>query len=64
MIAEYSGLDVGSLGEYLFPTDFAFVIYRNGTTMDLGNLSAMWRNSGEVFLRSLLQPKALLCGSG
>lgn len=64
MTAEYSGLDVGSLGEYLFPTDFAFVIYRNGTTMDLGNLSAMWRNSGEVFLRSLLQPKALLCGSG
>jgi hypothetical protein len=63
-IAEYSGLDVGSLGEYIFPTDLAFVIYRNGTTMDLGNLSAMWRNSGEAFLRSLLRPKALMCGSG
>jgi hypothetical protein len=63
-ISEYSGLDLGSLSEYLFPTDLAFVVYRSGTTMDLGNLSAMWRNSNVSLLRSMLRPKALLCGSG
>jgi len=63
-IAEHSGLDLGSLGEYLFPADLAFVVYRNGTTMDLGNLSALWRNENERFLRYLLQPKTLLCNSG
>ena len=63
-VAEYSGLDLGSLSEYLFPADLAFVVYRNGTTMDLGNLSAMWRNSNVSLLRSMLRPKALLCGSG
>ena len=63
-ISAYSGLDVGSLGEYLFPTDLAFVIYRNGTTMDLGNLSAMWRNSGRALLDSLLDPRSLQCGTG
>lgn len=42
-VAEFSGLDLGSLSEYLFPTDLALVVYRNGTTMDLGNLSALWR---------------------
>jgi len=34
-VAEFSGLDLGSLGEYVFPADLSFVIYRNGTTMDL-----------------------------
>ncbi|MBK5914477.1 hypothetical protein [Rhodocyclus purpureus] len=63
-IAEHSGLDLGSLGEYLFPADLAFVVYRNGTTMDLGNLSALWRNENERFLRHLLLPKTLLCNSG
>lgn len=63
-IAEHSGLDVGSLGEYLFPADLAFVVYRNGTTMDLGNLSALWRNENERFLRHLLEPKTLICNSG
>jgi hypothetical protein len=63
-VAEYSGLDLGSLGEYLFPADLAFVVYRNGMTMDLGNLSAMWRNQGRVFLEHLLSPKALSCGLG
>ena len=43
-VAEHSGLDLGSLGEYIFPADLAFVVYRNGTTMDLGNLSSLWRN--------------------
>jgi hypothetical protein len=63
-ISEFSGLDVGSLGEYLFPTDLAFVVYRSGATMDLGNLSALWRNSNTSFLRSLLRTKTLECGSG
>jgi hypothetical protein len=63
-VSGYSGLDVGSLGEYLFPADLAFVIYRNSTTMDLGNLSAMWRNSGRALLDSLLDPRSLQCGTG
>ncbi|MFT4508564.1 hypothetical protein [Caballeronia sp. 15711] len=63
-VAELSGLDLGSLGEYLFPADFAFVVYRNGTTMDLGNLSALWRNYNTTFLEQLLEPRALMCGAG
>lgn len=63
-ISEWSGLDLGSLGEYLFPADLSFVVYRNGVTMDLGNLSAMWRNSGLDFLRYLIEPRSLKCGSG
>lgn len=64
VVAEFSGLDMGSLGEYLFPADLAFVVYRNGTTMDLGNLSALWRNYNTVFLAHLLEPRTLMCGSG
>jgi hypothetical protein len=63
-VSEFSGLDLGSLGEYIFPADLAFVIYRNGMTMDLGNLSAMWRNNGLAFLNRLLDPKSLSCGLG
>lgn len=63
-IAEFSGLDLGSLGEYLFPADLAFVVYRNGTTMDLGNLSALWRNYNTTFLEHLLSPRTLMCGAG
>lgn len=63
-VSEYSGLDLGSLGEYIFPADLAFVVYRNGTTMDLGNLSAMWRNSGTAMLATMLGPKATQCGTG
>lgn len=63
-VAEFSGLDMGSLGEYLFPADLAFVVYRNGTTMDLGNLSALWRNYNTVFLEHLLEPRTLMCGAG
>jgi hypothetical protein len=63
-VAEFSGLDMGSLGEYLFPADFAFVVYRNGTTMDLGNLSALWRNYNNTFLEHFLHDPTLLCGSG
>ena len=63
-ISEHSGLDLGSLGEYIFPADLAFVVYRNGTTMDLGNLSAMWRNVGTGVLTAMLQSKATQCGTG
>ena len=63
-MSEYSGLDIGSLGEYIFPTDLAFVVYRNGTTMDLGNFSAMWRNAGVAMLSAMLRPKSTLCGTG
>ena len=63
-VSEFSGLDLGSLGEYIFPADLAFVIYRNGMTMDLGNLSAMWRNNGLAFLNRILDPKSLSCGLG
>lgn len=63
-VSEYSGLDLGSLGEYIFPADLAFVVYRNGTTMDLGNLSAMWRNSGTSMLAAMLSPRSTQCGTG
>ncbi len=63
-MSEYSGLDLGSLGEYIFPADLAFVIYRNGTTMDLGNLSALWRNAGTAMLTAMLGGKATQCGTG
>ena len=63
-VSEYSGLDLGSLGEYIFPADLAFVVYRNGTTMDLGNLSALWRNAGPAMLTAMLGPKATQCGTG
>lgn len=63
-VAEYSGLDLGSLGEYIFPADLAFVVYRNGTTMDLGNLTALWRNAGNAMLTTMLRPRATQCGTG
>ena len=63
-MSEYSGLDLSSLGEYIFPADLAFVVYRNGTTMDLGNFSAMWRNAGTAMLMAMLGPKATQCGTG
>lgn len=63
-ISELSGLDAGSLGEYIFPTDLAFVIYRSGTTLDLGNLSSLWRNYNRHFLRHLTEPTSLGCNSG
>ena len=63
-IAELSGLDLGSMGEYLFPADLAFVVYRNGTTMDLGNLSSLWRNENNRFLSRLLEASTHRCNSG
>lgn len=52
-MARLSGLDEGGLGEYLFPIDLAFVIYRSGMTMDLGDLSSLWRNAWRPFLAEL-----------
>lgn len=63
-VAEFSGLDLGSLGEYIFPSDLSFVVYRNGTTMDLGNLSSLWRNENNRFLAHLLEPSSHRCNSG
>jgi len=63
-IAELSGLDLGSMGEYIFPLDLAFVVYRNGTTMDLGNLSSLWRNENNRFLSRLLEASTHRCNSG
>lgn len=63
-VAEFSGLDLGSLGEYVFPADLSFVIYRNGTTMDLGNLSSLWRNENNRFLAHMLEPSTHRCNSG
>jgi hypothetical protein len=63
-VIEYSGLEYGSLGEYLFPADLAFLVYRRGMTPDLGNLSAMWRNYGRAVLDHLLWDRSLKCDSG
>ncbi len=63
-VVEYSGLEHGSIGEYLFPADLAFLIYRRGMTPDLGNLSAMWRNHGLTVLDQLLWDRALKCDGG
>ncbi len=63
-IVEYSGLEHGSIGEYLFPADLAFLVYRRGMTPDLGNLSAMWRNHGLTVLEGLLSDRALKCDGG
>lgn len=52
-MARLSGLDEGGLGEYLFPVDLAFVVYRSGMTMDLGDLSSLWRNAWRPFVGEL-----------
>jgi hypothetical protein len=63
-VSEYSGLEQGSFGEYLFPADLAFIVYRSGMTPDLGNLSSMWRNFSVRVLEHMLSPTKLLCSSG
>lgn len=63
-LADASGLDRDGLGEHIFPADYSFVIYRKGMTPDLGNISAMWRNHASDFLRRMLDPRLLRCGSG
>jgi len=63
-ISEYSGLSVSSLGEYLFPADLAFIVYRRGMTMDMGNLTTMLRNNAPAFLKYMEDRRNLGCGSG
>src|SRR5258708_39850775 len=63
-----SGLDLGSVGEHIFAPDLAFLVYRRGMTMDLGNLSSMWRergarNFGNEVLNKMVDPTSLRCGS-
>lgn len=62
-ISEFSGLNIGSMGEYIFPSDLAFVVYRRGNTVDLGNLTAMLRNNAPAFLNYLKNLRSLSCGS-
>lgn len=63
-IARFSGLDLGSLSEVIFPADLAFVVHRRGMTEDLGNISSMWRDQNAAFLRYLVARRELRCGSG
>lgn len=68
VVSELSGLDLGSFGEHLFVPDLAILVYRRGTTMDLGNLSSMWRNYsdpsyGNLALHRMVQPESLRCGA-
>lgn len=63
-----SGLDLGSFGEHIFAPDLAFLVYRRGMTMDLGNLSSMWRERGDEVagnevLNKMIDPTSLRCGS-
>lgn len=66
--ASMSGLDLGSFGEHIFAPDLAFLVYRRGMTMDLGNLSSMWRDRGDPLfgnevLDRMINPISLRCGS-
>jgi hypothetical protein len=63
-VVEFSGLEHGSIGEYIFPADLAFLVYRKGMTPDLGNLSAMWRNQALGMFERLLSDRTLKCDSG
>lgn len=66
--ASMSGLDLGSFGEHIFAPDLALLVYRRGMTMDLGNLSSMWRDRGDPqfgneVLDQMVNPISLRCGS-
>jgi hypothetical protein len=66
--ASMSGLDLGSFGEHIFVPDLAFLVYRRGMTMDLGNFSSMWRDRGDLatgneVLERMVSPDSLRCGS-
>jgi hypothetical protein len=63
-IARFSGLDLGSMSEAIFPADLAFLVHRRGMTEDLGNLSSMWRDHHGAFLHYLISRRDLRCGSG
>jgi len=66
--ASMSGLDLGSFGEHLFVPDLSFLVYRRGMTVDLGNLSSMWRDRGDPtygneVLERMVNPASMRCGS-
>ena len=66
--AAMSGLDFGSFGEHIFAPDLALIVYRRGMTMDLGNLSSMWRDRGSAtvgneVLDKMVARESLRCGS-
>ncbi len=63
-IARFSGLDLGSMSEAVFPADLAFLVHRRGMTEDLGNISSMWRDHNGAFLDYLVARRELRCGSG
>lgn len=63
-IARFSGLDLGSMSEAIFPADLAFLVHRRGMTEDLGNISSMWRDHNGAFLHYLITRRELRCGSG
>ncbi|RWK27515.1 hypothetical protein [Mesorhizobium sp.] len=63
-IARFSGLDLGSMSEAIFPADLAFLVHRRGMTEDLGNISSMWRDHNGAFLHYLVARRELRCGSG
>ena len=63
-IARFSGLDLGSMSEAIFPADLAFLVHRRGMTEDLGNISSMWRDHNSAFLDFLVARRELRCGSG
>src|SRR3546814_11550235 len=62
-ISRFSGLDLGSMSEAIFPADLAFLVHRRGMTEDLGNISSMWRDHNEAFLDYLVSRRELRCGS-
>jgi hypothetical protein len=63
-VVRFSGLDLSSMSEAIFPADLAFVVYRRGMTEDLGNISSMWRDHNGALLRYLVARRELRCGSG
>lgn len=63
-ISRFSGLDLGSMSEAIFPADLAFLVHRRGMTEDLGNISSMWRDHNGAFLNYLIARRELRCGSG
>lgn len=63
-IARFSGLDLGSMSEAIFPADLSFLVHRRGMTEDLGNISSMWRDHNGAFLNYLVARRELRCGSG
>lgn len=63
-VSEYAGLNLGSLGEHIFPADLAFVVYRRGSTADLGNISAAIRSNAPSFIEAVSSASRLGCSSG